>query len=78
MNIQSLKSKLDKAGIPSNSYQLYGGLPNEIFCISKNDMGWEIYYSERGCKTGLRVFSSESAACEHFYSMLLNHFADNN
>lgn len=74
MNIAILKNKLDKAEIPSNSYELGGCLPNEAFCLSKNDDYWEVYYSERGCKSGLKVFSSESIACEYFYEIMLKTF----
>lgn len=75
MNIEILKSKLYKTEIPCDSYELHGGLPNERFCISKNGTDWEVYYSERGSKSGLRVFSTESTACEYFYEMMLKTFS---
>ena len=42
-----------------------GGLPNEALCIT-NDEKWEVYYSERGRKSGLREFQNEEDACEYF------------
>lgn len=39
--------------------------PNESHCIRENNGEWEVYYSERGQKTGLAKFISESAACEY-------------
>ena len=41
------------------------GLPNEALCIT-NDEKWEVYYSERGRKSGLREFQNEEDACEYF------------
>ena len=39
--------------------------PNESYCIKNNNGQWEVYYSERGQKTGLTKCNSESEACEH-------------
>jgi hypothetical protein len=39
--------------------------PNESYCIRENNGEWEVYYSERGQKTGLTKFYSESKACEY-------------
>lgn len=30
------------------------------------DEAWQVYYSERGRKTGLRKFDTEKEACEYF------------
>ncbi|HLK54615.1 MAG TPA: hypothetical protein VKU42_14235 [Candidatus Angelobacter sp.] len=67
-----LKSKLEQAGIRAEAYSFDGGLPNEQYVISNEGNGrWETYYSERGGKTGLRSFNSETAACESFLEWLL-------
>ena len=42
-----------------------GGLPNEKLCIVKEDK-WQVYYSERGNKSGLKIFETETEACEYF------------
>jgi hypothetical protein len=47
-------------------YCLTGGLPNEAYTIEHADDVWRIYYSERGCRTGLREFATESEACMEF------------
>ena len=44
---------------------MVGGLPNETLCIVKEDT-WQVYYSERGSKSGLKLFKTESEACEFF------------
>jgi len=67
-----LKSKLDQAGVYPEAYSLDGGLPNEQYVLSREpDARWEVYYSERGQKSGLRSFDSESAACQFFLNLLL-------
>jgi hypothetical protein len=66
-----LKSKLEQAGVYSEAYSLDGGLPNERYVLSQEPNGrWEVYYSERGQKCGLRSFDSESAACQLFLKQL--------
>lgn len=67
MTINQLKNKLEELGIPEDLYSIMvGGLPNERLCIIKDEM-WQVYYSERGKRTGLRTFETEEEACEYFY-----------
>jgi hypothetical protein len=70
MNKKELEIRLIKEGIRADSYHLEGGLPNESFTLNKNGNQWEVYYSERGNKTDLRVFESEEEACEYLYKEL--------
>lgn len=44
--------------------------PNEAYCIRKTNNEWNVYYSERGQKTGLTKFTSESDACEYLLNKL--------
>jgi|LFRM01.1.fsa_nt_gb hypothetical protein len=72
MDLKDLKIKVKlNSKIPSDSYSLVGGLPNEALCINNNGKQWEVYYSERGNKTNLKIFNSENDACEYFYNSLL-------
>lgn len=68
MTIMELKRILLEWEVPENLYSIMvGGLPNERLCLVKNcDKKWEIYYSERGRKSGLKLFESEEEACEYF------------
>lgn len=52
---------------------LKGGYPNEAFCLINTEDGWEVYYSERGQKSGYRRFSSESEACEYMERKLMKY-----
>jgi hypothetical protein len=71
MKILELEKKLIESNIPKDIYSiLKGGLPNEQYCITKVDNYWEVYYSERGNKSGLEKFDSEEVACKYFYEKL--------
>jgi len=69
MKRNELWEKLKEEQIPEDAYSLYGGLPNEKFCINKSQY-WEVYYSERGLKKQLNRFNTEDEACECLYNML--------
>ena len=71
MNIHELEKALKKANVPESCYSLMkGGLPNEAYCLTSENGNWIIYYSERGNRSGLTVFKSESEACTYFYNKL--------
>ena len=65
-----LERKLIKMNIRPDMYSLKGGLPNEKFCLSEANGRWEVYYSERGNKTGLKEFDNEDDACQCLYDMV--------
>ena len=65
-----LEKKLREEGVRVDSYSLNGGLPNEAYCLNRTESGWEVYYSERGNKTGLKVFDNESDACGYLFQLL--------
>jgi hypothetical protein len=65
MTKAELKTTLEQVGVYPEAYSLDGGFPSERYVISQEANGrWDVYYSERGQKTGLRSFDSESAACQ--------------
>jgi len=70
MDIEELRKQLIQLGIKSSSYSLSGGLPNEKYCLANESGKWVVYYSERGQRTGEKVFSSESKACEYLFSRM--------
>lgn len=66
MTIIELECALVQMGISSDLYSIMtGGLPNEKLCIVKEDK-WQVYYSERGNRSGLKIFETETEACEYF------------
>lgn len=71
MKIKELEQKLLGINVPIDIYSiLKGGLPNEQYCITKDGDNWEVYYSERGNKSGLKIFDDEDMACDYFYKKL--------
>ena len=70
MNKKELKRALINAKIPNDMYCLNGGLPNEAFCLQKGNDNWEVYYSERGRKSGLKLFTSEDEACKAIFELI--------
>lgn len=71
MTIYELEKKLKDIRVPSDSYSIMqGGLPNETYCLSYESGKWIVYYSERGDRSGLTAFESESEACAYFYDQL--------
>ena len=70
MKVSELEQKLNELGVSNKLYSLMtGGLPNEQLCIAKEE-NWQVYYSERGHKSGLKEFSTESEACDYFLSKM--------
>ncbi|NLK78583.1 MAG: hypothetical protein GX284_12950 [Clostridiales bacterium] len=66
MTIKELEQELEQIGVPKDLYSIMiGGLPNEKLCIVREGK-WQVYYSERGNKSGLKVFETETEACEFF------------
>lgn len=76
MNIKELELRLISEKIRSDVYSLNGGLPNEAYCITQSNGVWEVYYSERGNKSGLRIFQKEEEACQYFYDSLIETLKD--
>jgi hypothetical protein len=76
MNRNELRRKLKKDKIIEDMYSLDGGLPNEKLCLNEKEECWEVYYSERGRKTGLKTFSSEESACIYFYETISKLYRD--
>ena len=70
MNLSKLEKELINIHAPKDMYSLKGGLPNEAYTINNTGDTWEVYYSERGSKTNLKVFDSEGEACRYFLEMI--------
>ena len=78
MNIYELECVLLENKVDRSSYSLTGGLPNECYVISNEGSGiWEVYYSEKGIKSSLKIFYSENEACSYLLKILVNDFTVN-
>lgn len=71
MNREQLRQHLEAERIRPNAYCLKGGLPSEAHTIDFHNGNWEVYYSERGERSGLMTFESEAAACAHLLELIL-------
>lgn len=65
MNVQKLKSELNKLGVSKSCSILGQKYPNESYCLMYENSLWIYYYSERGCRSNLKKFESEEEACEY-------------
>lgn len=76
MDIKSLKSELEANKVPEDLYYFLKdeGFPNEAFCLVENGNKYEVYYSERGYKRGLKQFDTEDAACRYLRIKLLVYY----
>ncbi|WP_338874936.1 hypothetical protein WBJ53_04880 [Spirosoma sp. SC4-14] len=72
MNKRALTVLFEQQQIPKDMYSLAGGLPNDAYCLQQTSQGWEVYYSERGIKSGLVFFPDEETACSYLYSLILS------
>lgn len=70
MKKYDLKKCLENEGVSKSLYCLDGGLPNEKVCLDYEGNKWVVYYSERGCRTGLETFENEDDACIYIYGMV--------
>ena len=67
-----LKEKLDFMGVPGSSYSINSvEYPNEAYVLFYNGAEWEVYYSEKGEKRGLKKFVKEADACKHFLNQMV-------
>ena len=67
MNVQELKSELDRLGIPEKEYSLFGNNLPETFVLDHQSK-WLIYsIDERGGKGRIFSFETENDACKYFY-----------
>lgn len=76
MNLIELKAALDAAHVPQHCYSFTSDGSGEVYRLAAiTDLlgsGWQIYYAERGLKTGLATFRSESEACSEFLRRILS------
>jgi len=68
-----LEYRLKKAGVPNDCYCLKGGFPIESYVLAKSNIGWEVYYSEKGLKSGKKSFITEDDACAYLYNLVIKY-----
>jgi hypothetical protein len=71
MNVKELLIKLLNIGVRRDAFSLDGGLPSEAYCLNNQVGRWEVYYSEKGQKSGLQFFDNEDDACRAFLNLIM-------
>ncbi len=69
MNRLKLIDELEKRGVPNRFYSTKGGGEDKV-CIDILDGVWTVYYQDRGIRSVLGEFDSESKACEFMLEKL--------
>ena len=62
MNIAETRAKLEENHVPKDMYS-FGWTTSEMMCIEYKKKHWEVYYSERGSRCGVKTFRKENEAC---------------
>lgn len=71
MNVDALKDALRRANIDERFVSLDGDARAESLVLEHDSvMGWTVYFSERGQRTGQRTFRSEDQACQFILDKL--------
>ena len=76
MNKVELQTRLISENIIQDLYSFKTTFPNEAFCLIEANGKWEVYYSERGNKNGLKIFENEEEACQYFYDWAIKDLKD--
>lgn len=71
MNRRELVEMARQAGIREDVFSLAGGLAPETYVLEVAEGGWNVYYSERGDRTGNIFFATEDEACSHLFDLLI-------
>ena len=80
MTISELHNRLKESGINDDQYFLHGLFGSKddndkiALTIRKGQyvIEYETYYSERGEKHSIRIFTTENEACEYIYKKLID------
>lgn len=72
MNRTELETTLRARNVSPLAYCLSRGFPNEKYTLDQAGKKWSVYYSERGQRSGERVFDSEDEACRYLLQLLTN------
>ncbi len=71
MNILQLMEKLEKNNINPNSYSFEDDYLKDCYYMLKDNIGWEVFYRDRGEKIEIHWFELESQACEYLANLVL-------
>lgn len=64
MTTRELAQVLLEFGVDPLAFDFDDGRSDETYCLTKENDGWHVFYSERGTRTNERVFETECAASD--------------
>lgn len=70
MNLEELKTKLSQENLIKDKYYI-GRASDNKYCIVCENNEWSTFYYERGRKTRLKSYTTESDACIAFYECMM-------
>jgi hypothetical protein len=70
MTVEELRKELVQLGVKNSAYSICSEIGNEQYCLESAEGKWYYFYSERGQRSGEKIFQDESEACEFFLSLL--------
>jgi hypothetical protein len=70
MDIKLLKKELSLSKISKNAYSVMENDKDESLCIHTSKNHWIVFYSERGLRTGEKIFTNENDACIYFLNYI--------
>ena len=71
MDLAELRSALAAEGIDPRSYSVDSARSDETYVLERNGNVWDVYYFERGLRSGLRSFETEEQAARQLFSLLV-------
>ena len=70
MNRDELAARLEREGVPTSWYHLYGAHFEGRHVLDHRASGWFVFFTERGGEWDHERFETESGACAELYSRL--------
>jgi len=70
MDRTDLIRALDQLDVDPRAYCLDDGPRDERYCLEDQRSAWAVYYSERGLRTGERLFADEQEACAYLLTLI--------
>ncbi len=71
MDLAELRSALAAEGIDPRSYSVGNERSDETYVLERNGNVWDVYYFERGLRSGLRSFDTEQQAARQLFALLV-------
>lgn len=73
MTRKEIIQALLQQNLPTDVVSFEEEYPSEKFVIHFNGSDWEVYYAERGKKSGLITFATEAEACAYIFEEILHY-----